>query len=506
MTWPSPARLPITCRTVDPASSLDLGANQPQVEPNECVVTPGARLQAAVEILESLDAPPSGGGVPADRFLAGYFRSRRYMGSGDRAAVRAHVYGALRGRACLDWWLARHDMPASARNRVIAAQLLENPSPEIENTPAMDADALAALFNGQGYGPAPLNEAERKLAEALTGCVLRHDDQPPLVAANCPSWIEPFLVRAFGDGLAEEMAALNQTAPLDLRINPKRVSRDEAREILVSQGVVCTDTPYSPWGLRAEGHATLSALPAYTKGLVEVQDEGSQLVALLTGAEPGMKVADYCAGAGGKTLALTAAMKGRGMLIACDVARKRMADLPPRLKRAGIGNVTIHVLEETKSHVLEETESPKKRGASWAKRHEKSFDRVLVDAPCSGSGAWRRNPDARWRLSADSLSGHVACQEEILARAARLVKPGGRLVYATCSTLCEENEDVVTGFLGTHGEFTTLPVGNVWADTIAAREGGGDFSEVRDKGDWLHLSPAGHGCDGFFVVIMERHG
>ncbi|MBL6934633.1 MAG: RsmB/NOP family class I SAM-dependent RNA methyltransferase [Alphaproteobacteria bacterium] len=454
-------------------------------------MTPGARLQAAVEILESLDAPPSSGGVPADRFLAGYFRSRRYMGSGDRGAVRSHVYGVLRGRAALDWWLARHDMPATSRNRVIASQLLKG-----ETLPAMDADALASLFNGQGYGPAPLDEVERTLAEALTGSALHHDDQPPLVAANCPSWMEPFLVRAFGDALADEMAALNQTAPLDLRINPKRVSRDQARDILAGQGVVCTDTPYSPWGLRAEDHVTLSALPAYAKGLVEVQDEGSQLAALLTGAEPGMKVADYCAGAGGKTLALTAAMKGRGMLMACDVARKRMADLPPRLKRAGIGNVTIHVLDEA--------EGPQQRGENWAKRHEESFDRVLVDAPCSGSGAWRRNPDARWRLSADSLSHHADCQKEILARAAPLVKPGGRLVYATCSVLCEENEDVVTNFLETHGEFATFPVGDVWADTIAAMERGVDFSSIREKGEWLRLSPARHGCDGFFVAIMER--
>lgn len=456
-------------------------------------MTPGARLQAAVEILESLDMPPSAGVVPADRLLAGYFRARRYMGSGDRAAVRAHVYGVLRSRACLDWWLARHDMPATSRGRVIAAQLLGG-----EDTPAIDKDALATHFNGQGYGPAPLDEAEAVLAGALTGRALRHGDQPPLVAANCPSWLGPSLARAFGDALAEEMAALNQTAPLDLRINPLRVSREQARDTLARQGLVCADTPYSPWGLRAEDHVVLSGLSAYRKGLVEVQDEGSQLVALLVGAKPGISVADYCAGAGGKTLALAAMMEGRGTLMACDVARKRMADLPPRLKRAGIGNVTLDVLDED--------ESPKKRGGNWAKRHKASFDRVLVDAPCSGSGAWRRNPDARWRLSAEAVAEHVARQEDILSRAARLVKPGGRLVYATCSILCEENEDVAAAFLETHGEFATLPAGDVWAETVAVMEGGASFDDMKESGEWLRLSPARHGCDGFFVAIMERRG
>jgi 16S rRNA (cytosine967-C5)-methyltransferase len=454
-------------------------------------MTPGARLQAAQEILESLDMPPSAGVVPADRFLAGYFRSRRYMGSGDRTAVRAHVYGVLRGRACLDWWLARQDMPAISRNRIIAAQLLKG-----EDLPAIDSASIATIFNGQGYGPAPLNEAEQALVKALTGCALRHEDQPPMVTANCPSWIEASLVRAFGNGFEKEMAALNQTALLDLRINPQRASRDEVCAILASEEVFCRPTPHSPWGLRAEKYVPLSGLSAFRKGLVEVQDEGSQLVALLTGVEQGMSVADYCAGAGGKTLALAAAMEGQGTLMACDVAQKRMTDLPLRLKRAGIGNVTLHVLDET--------ESPKKRGGSWAKRHKASFDRVLVDAPCSGSGAWRRNPDARWRLDALSLSDHVARQKDILASAAQLVKPRGRLVYATCSILREENEDVVEAFLGGYPEFSTLPVGDVWAETVALMEGSAGFGGMKEKGEWLHLSPARHGCDGFFVAIMER--
>jgi 16S rRNA (cytosine967-C5)-methyltransferase len=173
-----------------------------------------------------------------------------------------------------------------------------------------------------------------------------------------------------------------------------------------------------------------------------------------------------------------------------------MMDLPSRLKRAGIGNVTLHVLDET--------ESQKKHGVSWAKRHKASFDRVLVDAPCSGSGTWRRNPDARWRLDALSLSDHVARQKDILASAARLVKPSGRLVYATCSILCEENEDVVEAFLGGHVEFATLPVGDIWAETVALMEDGAGFGGMKEKGEWLHLSPARHGCDGFFVAIMER--
>jgi 16S rRNA (cytosine967-C5)-methyltransferase len=456
-------------------------------------MTPGARLQAAVEILETLDALLPGGEIPADRFLAGYFRARRYMGSGDRAAVRAHVYGVLRSWACLDWWLARNKAPITARSRVIAAQLLVR-----ENALEMNLATLAAHFSGEGYGPALLSEAERTLAGALEGRTLHHEDQPLLVIANCPFWLESPLTRAFGDGLGEEMAAINQTALVDLRINPLRVSRKEARDILACQGVECAVTPYSPWGLRTKRNVILSGLPAYGKGLVEVQDEGSQLVSLLVAVKPGMRIADYCAGAGGKTLALAAMMEGRGTLVACDVARKRMGDLPSRLKRAGIGNVTLHVLDEN--------ESQKKRGKNWAKRHTRSFDRVLVDVPCSGSGSWRRNPDARWRLSPESVAKYAARQEDILLRAAQLVKPGGRLVYATCSVLCEENEDVVAAFLAAHEEFATIPVENVWVETIAAMEGGVAFGKILESGEWLHLTPARHGCDGFFVAVMERHG
>jgi 16S rRNA (cytosine967-C5)-methyltransferase len=279
------------------------------------------------------------------------------------------------------------------------------------------------------------------------------------------------------------MAALCGTAALDLRVNGLKIDdREKARAALAREGVDAARTPLSPIGLRVFERVPLGTLKTFRDGFVEVQDEGSQLAALLADARPGMRVVDFCAGAGGKTLALAAAMENRGHLVACDIAAKRLERATERLRRAGASIVQRVPLTSARD--------------KWVKRHGQGFDRVFVDAPCTGTGTWRRNPDAKWRLRPEDLADLTALQAEILDSAQRLVKPGGRLVYVTCSLLAEENEQQVAHFLAGHPAFSLLPVGPVWRAVIG--------TEAPAESEMLRLTPARHGTDGFFVALIER--
>jgi 16S rRNA (cytosine967-C5)-methyltransferase len=256
---------------------------------------------------------------------------------------------------------------------------------------------------------------------------------------------------------------------------------------LAAGGIKAAPTELSPWALRVQGRPNLPAQAAFTEGLVEIQDEGSQLAALLVGARPGMRVCDFCAGAGGKSLALAAAMGNKGHIVACDVSGPRLEGATKRLRRAGAHNVERRHLESERD--------------AWVKRHAGSFDRVLVDAPCSGTGTWRRNPDARWRLTPQDVAELRELQGRILASAARLVKPGGRLIYVTCSLLPEENERQAEAFAAANPEFEPVPVSQVWREALGTKPPPGH----PDWGDpWLRLSPARHGTDGFFVAVFAR--
>ena len=440
-------------------------------------VTPGARIAAAIDILSALEA----GERPADDIAADYFRRRRYIGAKDRAQIAAHVYAVLRHRAQIDWWIARAgkgEVTPSARPRVFAALLVTEQS---------QAEDLAAASDGDRFRPAPLSPPEQRLVRALAGRSLTHPEMPRATAAGIPDWLEPHLARIYGRRLEDEMAALNQPAPLDLRVNAIKADRDTARRLLAAEGIAAAPTPWSPLGLRVKHRVPLAATAAFKDGLVEVQDEGSQLAALLADARPGMRVVDFCAGAGGKTLALAAQMQNRGKLVACDTASWRLERAGQRLRRAGISNVERRPLATERD--------------PWVKRHapkgkEGGFDRVFVDAPCLGIGSWRRNPDAKWRMTADDLAELVVRQRDILASAARLVKPGGRLVYATCSLLREENEDQAEAFLAASPDFALYPAARAWEEVISAPCPAGD--------DYLRLTPARHGTDGFFLAIFER--
>jgi 16S rRNA (cytosine967-C5)-methyltransferase len=434
-------------------------------------VTPGARLAAAVDILAAIEA----GAGAADDTAALYFRRRRYIGGKDRAAISGHVYGVLRHRAALDWWVGREGdgLAADARSRLLAAAILV--AGEAPQTLAKECD-------GGRFRPAPLAIAEERLVHRLAGRTLRHPEMPRAVTNDIPDWLEPHLERVFGGGLEREMAALNADAPVDLRVNALKADRDGVRRALAAAGVEAAPTRWSPLGLRLGARAPLSRLAAFRDGLFEVQDEASQLAALLADARPHMRVVDFCAGAGGKTLALAAAMQNRGKLVACDVSAFRLERAGRRLRRAGIANVERRVLAGERD--------------KWVRRHARGFERVLVDAPCLGTGTWRRNPDAKWRMGPADLAELRRRQQEILASASRLVKPGGRLVYATCSLLHEENEAQAEDFLAAAPDFAALPAARAWAETLGTAPPCG--------GRYLFLTPARHGTDGFFVALFER--
>jgi 16S rRNA (cytosine967-C5)-methyltransferase len=403
-------------------------------------VTPAARIAASIELLATMLEP---GPQPVDAVAGEYFRVRRFIGAGDRREVAAQVWGILRSYRRLEWWLQGQATP---RLLVAASRLLDGGSYE----------TIAEAFSGSRFAPAPLAPSEQAALRRLEGHTLDDPSMPDAVRLEVPDWLLPRLD-------AGELRALLAPAPLDLRVNLLKATREQARAALAAEGVEAMPTPYSPWGLRIEGRRQVTTGRAYRDGLIEVQDEGSQLVAGLVGAGPGFRVADLCAGAGGKTLALAMTMQNRGQLVACDVAATRLAGAARRLRRAGVHNVEQHLLVP---------------GDKWLKRCAGTFDRVLVDAPCTGTGTWRRNPAARLRLTEALMAEFVPRQAAILDQAAPLVRAGGQLIYATCSLLREENEDQVAGFLARHSGFS--------------------------RGESLVLTPARHGTDGFFAAVLAR--
>lgn len=435
-------------------------------------MTPGARIQAAIELLTEID----GGRGAADDIVGTYFRRHRFAGVKDRGAISEHIYAVLRHRAVLDWWierLGRGALACDARRRVLAALIL------VEEWRPAD---IARACDGDRFRPARLAASEMQFVETLAHQEPIHPDMPEAVRWNYPSWLDPYLKAIFGDQLGREMAAMNGAAALDLRVNALRGDRLTAKLALEREGVSAEETRYAPLGLRVFERIPLATLEAFRSGLIEVQDEGSQLAALLADARSGMRVVDFCAGAGGKTLALAAAMGNHGHLVACDVSEKRLERATQRLRRAGASIVQRRPLTNERD--------------KWVKRHAASFDRVFVDAPCTGTGTWRRNPDAKWRLLPKDLAELTALQASIIDSAARLVKPGGRLVYATCSFLREENEAQIERFLAAAPDFALVPAAHVWRDRISAK--------YPAAGEMLRLTPARHGTDGFFVAICER--
>jgi 16S rRNA (cytosine967-C5)-methyltransferase len=409
----------------------------------------------ATELLTAVLA----GTIPADAQMDRYFRAHPKMGSRDRGFVAEAVYACLRRKRVLEH-LAQTDEPAA----LVAAQLLSQ---------GLSARALEETgFQGD--------------VRALAARVRTLDNAAlaPAVRANLPDWLAEKLLAQFGEtGMLELAAALNRPAPLDIRANTVKIDRDPLRARLEADGYAFEPTPYSPVGLRRADRASLFGTKSFKEGLFEVQDEGSQLLSLLLEPKRREMVVDFCAGAGGKTLHLGALMANSGTLYAFDVAAHRLERLTPRLARAGLSNVrTVAIRHENDDRV---------------QRLHGKIDRVLVDAPCSGTGTLRRNPDIKWRPL--DLATLTATQRKILAAAAALLKSGGRLVYATCSLLPEENEAIVADFLAGHPGFQEVPAGEILARRHVTLPEGATTPH-------LHLFPHRHGTDGFFAAVLERQG
>lgn len=389
-------------------------------------MTPAARVQAAIEILDEVIAAARNRGAPADRIFSEWFRSRRFAGSGDRRAVRDLVYGAI--RAC-------GDVPASGRAAMVRL--------------AHGDTALSALFDGSRHAPQPIGT-----------------DDAPAHGGVAPVWLEASLSASGLD--AAEQAALLDRAPLDIRINSLKANLAKLPE--------AGAPTLAPHGLRFAPNTGVEQWDAYQAGAIEVQDAGSQIVCEAVGAQPGETIVDLCAGAGGKTLALAAAMDNRGHLLACDADRARLSRLLPRAHRAGVSIVETRLLDGG-------------READALADYFGRADAVLVDAPCSGTGTWRRNPEARWRLSQHEMERLIDLQARLLDLAATLVKPGGRLIHVVCSLLDAEGADQVEAFLGRKPG---------WRPVALSLPAG------RPRGAGVRLAPLHDGTDGFFVATLER--
>jgi 16S rRNA (cytosine967-C5)-methyltransferase len=422
---------------------------------------PGARQQAAIEILTSLETERR----PAADAVKAWMLTHRFAGSKDRAEIGDLVFGALRWKQSSAWRMGE-DTP---RAWVWGA---------LRWGFGQSAEAIAQSLVDDPHAPAPMTDAERA---ALSGdniaSALAH------VRGDFPEWLGESFLRAFEDNAAEEGAALAAPAPLDLRANTLKTDRDKLIAALAESPKLKEPpqpTPHAPDGVRipwSQGRTFPWATEqSFVKGWFEVQDEGSQIAARVSGAEPGMQIADVCAGGGGKTLALAALMQNKGQIFAHDIDGRRLAPLKERLDRAGVRNVQIRAPMRTKDALADLKER---------------MDVVFVDAPCTGSGTWRRSPDSKWRLRPNALAKRLEEQQQALALAAPLVKPGGRLVYVTCSVLPEENEDAVAAFLGSYDEFA--PVGLELAGLPAYQRAIG-----------LQMTPLKTGCDGFYVAMLQR--
>ncbi|MCL2830962.1 MAG: RsmB/NOP family class I SAM-dependent RNA methyltransferase [Betaproteobacteria bacterium] len=414
---------------------------------------------------------------PADAVLSRYFRAHSALGQNDRAFIAETCYAALRHLRSL-------------RARIEEAGKAQKQEPERKQKPEPETRRLllAALFCHRGWNLAQLEPLLRSGDSEWLRAARMLDTASWPAAQRCdfPDWLYEELVPTHGDDLETLAASLNRPAPLDLRVNPLKISREEALQQLEAAGIKAAASPCSPLGIRVAGKPALNRQPLFLEGAIEVQDEGSQLLGFLVAPKRGEMVADFCAGAGGKTLLLGALMRSQGRLYAFDVDQKRLERLKPRLARSGLSNVYPVLLGSERDDRV--------------RRLAGKFDRVLVDAPCSGFGTLRRNPDLKWRQGAGDVAELAQKQTAILEAAARLLKPGGRLVYATCSLLAAENEAVTMAFLAAHPEFSVLPAEEI----LRGREISLPGSIPQNADGFLRLFPHVHGTDGFFAAVMEK--
>ena len=394
--------------------------------------------------------------APADSTLSRYFKDHPRLGSRERGAVAEGIYAILRNKSFFTDFAEAGQSPTMRRLTILG--LAE----------AVGADSLGGLTEEETAFLERIKEIDRTL-------------MPAQMRSNLPKWLFDKFVAQYGEAETLALAdALNQPAPLDLRVNSIKATRDEVQAGLAEAPILAEPMPFAPLGLRIIKKPSIQNLPLFKSGAIEVQDEGSQVLSQIVGAKRGEMVVDFCAGAGGKTLALGALMRNTGRLYAFDISEKRLAKLKPRLARSGLSNVhPVQIAHERDAKI---------------KRLAGKIDRVLVDAPCSGLGTLRRNPDVKWRQKVEAVAEMQVKQASILDGAARLLKGGGRLVYATCSLLNEENEFIVEQFLAAHPEFDLVPMSQVLAEQKIELE----------MGDYLKLLPHKHQTDGFFAAVLQR--
>lgn len=426
---------------------------------------PEAHIATAIEILSTLFET----GQPTDKYLDGYFKNNRYAGSKDKRAIRGIVYDVYRNLRSYEFVIG-----SAAPRSLVAAYLIGQGD---------DATTIATKFNGEKYGAANLTDDETAAITAAKDL----KDAPQAVLHNLADWQYTKFNSQFGDQTESELEALNQKASLDVRINVAQTTLADAQKALTKQGLESSTMPWSPIGLRMEPTTQLTQSPSYRYGAVEIQDEAAQVASLLAGAKPKMAVVDYCAGGGGKTLALAAQMENKGQVYAMDIDLSRLKAIKPRVDRAKLHNVQMHKLGNEKTNQL-------------MYELAENIDITFVDAPCSGTGTWRRAPDARFNLTEDGLNQIVQRQSQILDSASKLVKKGGRLIYATCSIFTEENEAQVSKFLENNDEFELLNYADEWEIYVKtdAPKSAGSLEGT------LLLTPNQHQTDGFFVAVMQR--
>ncbi|MFD0916014.1 RsmB/NOP family class I SAM-dependent RNA methyltransferase [Pseudahrensia aquimaris] len=424
----------------------------------------GGRVQAAIEVLSDMEKRKR----PASEALKAWGLDHRFAGSGDRSAIGNIVYDALRNRAS-----THYIMDSDKTRRLVLGTLMRF----WDFTP----DSLNAAFEGDKFAPDPLSQKE---IEAFTTRNLK--DAPEHVQADIPEWLAPSFQANFDEEWIAEAQAFTKRPPVDLRVNTLKANRSKVAKALHKSGAV--ETVIARHGLRipagegASRQPNVQADAAFQKGWFEIQDEGSQIVSDLIFARPGEQVMDFCAGAGGKTLALAATMENKGQIHAYDTDKQRLKPIYERLKRAGIRNAQVHAPDADLSDLV---------GA---------MDRVFVDAPCTGTGTWRRRPDAKWKLTKESLETRLTEQEEVLTEAAPFVKPGGFFVYITCSVLPEENENQIASFLEDNTDFELLSAGEVWQEIFGFDKPQPWSADMMS----ITLTPASTGTDGFFFAVMGR--
>ena len=432
-------------------------------------MTPAARIAAVIEILS--EAPAE---MPAGAALRRGLQGRRYAGSGDRQAISALFWAVQRAVARLTWHLDRVEVAVSPRVLVLAAlRLVEGQS----------ADDVRALFGiGDKHGPPPLSDDETGLLAALDGAAIDDEAMPRAVRLEWPEALIEDVVAALGDHADQELAAMRGEAGADIRINPLKIrDRRKLRDRLAGKGMTCHPTKLSPLGIRMTKRVRTEDTPEFRNGLFEIQDEASQIAALLCDARPGMQVADICAGAAGKSLVMAAAMENRGRIVALDTDPERLERGAARIRRAGI-------------HNIERVAVP---GDWGVKRYRGKFDRVVIDAPCTGSGTWRRAVDARWRCDGSALARAHEAQAALLERGRAMVAPGGRIVYITCSLLRSEGEAQIEHLLAEAPELEIAEISEIWQDVM-----GNDGCPSTDGG-MLRLLPGRDGTDGFFMAVLQ---